>query len=854
MTAALLLAGVGLPAMATAQEVVQPLPGTTDADVLAAAVRRLGANPRDLMALIEAGELSVKVGDTNAAAALFKRAEAIDPANGRVKAGIARILVSGEQPGEALRFFDQAQRNGADPALFADDRGLAYDLIGEQERAQRDYRVALARSLPEQDRDEVRRRYALSLGISGRRDEALAQIDALLRRSDRGAWRARAFILAMSGDTAGANRIATGMMPPGMASGLAAFFQRLPALRPADRAFAVHFGEVTATPARLADARLVPPLPALGPDPSAPRVVQMASTTPPPRRLSRSEERRAKALERLRARDSRRQADLAARSPAAVPSGQALIRGGAGGAGIAPVRVASAPATTLSRAPTVAATGPAPLTGPSLATQATLVATAAQLPTPAPTVAAAGSTVSRVPGPSVSTPEPSTAAAGSTIGGTRVAAVPSVSQPVGVAPGGSGVSAQAGRLSASAPVAVAAPSVPVAPPSSGAQVAPATQLAVAIPSPLPGAASSSEASVTGLPREASAVQRSAVPTPGLAAATLAGPGPASVPESVAQAASPPATVVSGGAVAGTVATTDNVPATQPADAGPSDVAAVAPARTQADDILSRIVAGISIPAAELGVAPVTAPVQVASGSGSLDAAAARAARNPIVAERRERLASTRPATRLPEQGADRAARRVAADAGTDSKTDTGRAGRSQTDIGRAGRRGTRATDESRADTASAAKSKDAKSSRGKSLPGADVDADRDVMGKSGRRTAAETRLAASKERAAAKEKDSVEKKAARSEAPRIWVQVAGGANADDLPKAWAAARSKAPALAGRQAYSTPLRATNRVVTGPFKTEAEARAVVNQLSKQGVSAFTFTSTAGQKVTPLKATTK
>ena len=103
--------------------------------------------------------------------------------------------------------------------------------------------------------------------------------------------------------------------------------------------------------------------------------------------------------------------------------------------------------------------------------------------------------------------------------------------------------------------------------------------------------------------------------------------------------------------------------------------------------------------------------------------------------------------------------------------------------------------------------------------------------------------------------DKVDKKARAKPEPkeeaRIWVQVSGGAFAGDLPKAWATVKAKAPALAKRDGYATPLRATNRVVTGPFKSEAEAQALVNQLSKQGVSAFTFKSSAGQKVTRLPA---
>ena len=83
----------------------------------------------------------------------------------------------------------------------------------------------------------------------------------------------------------------------------------------------------------------------------------------------------------------------------------------------------------------------------------------------------------------------------------------------------------------------------------------------------------------------------------------------------------------------------------------------------------------------------------------------------------------------------------------------------------------------------------------------------------------------------------------------MWVQVAGGANEGDLGKAWKAARSRAPALASKKAYTTPLRATNRVLAGPFKDDDDARQFVNTLRKQGVSAFTFTSDKGQKVTKL-----
>jgi len=257
-------AGATAGAQVQSVQTVQPL--NPLGDELAAEMRLLAANPLDINALVRAGELALKLGDPTAAGAFFARAERLDPRNARIKAGMGSILVQSERPGEALRRFGEAETLGLDPRNYAADRGLAYDLIGQQERAQRDYRLALK----DGSADETIRRYALSLGISGKRDMALKQLDPLLRKSDRGAWRARAFILAMNGDDQGASRIATNMMPPGLAQGLQPFFERLSSLGPTDRAFAVHFGELRATPERTADARMIPVLAPLPPEPGVP--------------------------------------------------------------------------------------------------------------------------------------------------------------------------------------------------------------------------------------------------------------------------------------------------------------------------------------------------------------------------------------------------------------------------------------------------------------------------------------------------------------------------------------------------------------------------------------------------------
>src|SRR3546814_12214613 len=61
------------------------------------------------------------------------------------------------------------ERGGYGVEKFAAERGLAYDLIGAQAYAQRDYRLALDQGKS----DETARRYALSLGISGQKDAAI---------------------------------------------------------------------------------------------------------------------------------------------------------------------------------------------------------------------------------------------------------------------------------------------------------------------------------------------------------------------------------------------------------------------------------------------------------------------------------------------------------------------------------------------------------------------------------------------------------------------------------------------------------------------------------------------------------
>lgn len=590
---------------AAAQVMTQPgeivAPPVPEADALAAQMRLLAADPNNLDALLTAGELALQLGDPTAAGGFFARAESLDPRSGRLLAGRARLLLQAERPGEALRLFEQAESFGYQLDQFRADRALAYDLIGEQERAQRDYRVALKAA----DTPEVRRNYALSLGISGKREAALAAIDPLVRAQDRASWRVRAFILAMAGEPEEADKIATAMLPATVASGLRAFFQRLPRLGAIDRAFAVHFGELTPAPGRLADARLAPRLAPLPPDP----VVVAAAPPPKPAPVAK-----------------RRKRD---RVLAAAP---------------APTPPPTPPAPPM----------PAPPSLTQLATAAPALAPPVPASAPAPVASASAA------------PRP---------GFTALPAVP--------------------------------PRVPV--PRITAARAPAIAYTVARP-----------------PAPPPLIVRVAQPAPFVAYHRAAPPLLAAARPSLALAPKP-------------------APVAAPPVAAPKP----APAETK--------------PEPKPEPKPALTPKPPAPKADPLEALA-----------RKKPTAADAAAARKLAAKAEAADKRAKAD---------------------------------------------------------EADAKRD------------------KTKADKADKADPKAKKPEKDAGRFWVQVAGGATEDDLPKAWAAARAKAPALKSRQGFTTPLRATNRVLTGPFKTRDEAQEFVNQLAKSGLSSFVFESAGGQKIAKL-----
>lgn len=234
----------GLPALLAATMISAVAPAATvsvapesPGTALSRHIRVLASNPRDFNALIGAGQAALELGDVQAAAGFFGRAEEASPNAPAAKAGLGAAMAHMGDADGAIFYFDQATRLGASALAIALDRGLARDLNGDLAAAQGDYRLAIQTL----NSDEGRRRLALSLAIGRDKAGAMVAIQPLLNRRDPAAQRTRAFVLALVGDQAGAAQAIEATMPGGSAR-FAPFFNLLPHLSVQEKAAAVHLG------------------------------------------------------------------------------------------------------------------------------------------------------------------------------------------------------------------------------------------------------------------------------------------------------------------------------------------------------------------------------------------------------------------------------------------------------------------------------------------------------------------------------------------------------------------------------------------------------------------------------------
>lgn len=288
LAAALLVQGAAAQAQYTAAD---------PATALAQSLKTLSSSPKDLTALMAAGRASLDMGDIQAAAGFFGRAEESYPSSPLPKVGMGAALVLTGDAAGAMAQFDRAQALGAPQSLLALDRGLAFDLTGQQARAQADFRAAMFGA----QADEARRRLALSQAISKDFKGAAATLAPLLNRGDRAALRTNAFVMALAGDPVAARRTMDAAMPgSGAGSRFEPFFKMLPILRIDEKAAAVHLGEFPQDAAqRYAMAQTVPTSPTV--TIGRKEVVQVATapnvqvTPPPSKKRARSPVRQAAA-------------------------------------------------------------------------------------------------------------------------------------------------------------------------------------------------------------------------------------------------------------------------------------------------------------------------------------------------------------------------------------------------------------------------------------------------------------------------------------------------------------------------------------------------------------------------------
>jgi Flp pilus assembly protein TadD len=220
------------------QPVVQPLP-SPEVQRLNRALIALAKTPRDRDALVEAGEAALGIDDLEAAIGFFGRAADVDPGHPDVALGLGSVYLKAGRAGEALVQFERALAGGADPLEVLTDQALTLDMVGEQPAAQAAYARAL--ELDPGD-DEARRRLAVSFAISGNRARFEEALRPLLDRRDMAAQRARAFGLAIMGESDRAKAIVEQVMPRDLATRLMPYLEYMPRLTKQQQAAAANLG------------------------------------------------------------------------------------------------------------------------------------------------------------------------------------------------------------------------------------------------------------------------------------------------------------------------------------------------------------------------------------------------------------------------------------------------------------------------------------------------------------------------------------------------------------------------------------------------------------------------------------
>lgn len=101
-----------------------------------------------------------------------------------------------------------------------------------------------------------------------------------------------------------------------------------------------------------------------------------------------------------------------------------------------------------------------------------------------------------------------------------------------------------------------------------------------------------------------------------------------------------------------------------------------------------------------------------------------------------------------------------------------------------------------------------------------------------------------------KPKPEAKKPAKAAEPARVWVQVGVGRNTSAFAFDWKKlAKQAGGVLDGKGPWAVKYGATNRMLAGPFPTEAAAKAAIKRLKDKKIEALPFSSDEGEKVTKI-----
>lgn len=217
--------------------------------------RVLAQQPNNIEALNHLGDIAWQNRVWQEAAGYYGQVLSIDPNNASALAGRARILIAQGDSFGALDLINQLERSGGASIESLYTRAIANDMLGRQSNAQILYREALE---DEPADPRLNNSLALSLAIS---EDYGGALRVLRRMSDANpdseeVRQSLALVYALSGQVDTAVELA-GRNSPGQS--LRAFFSRLSALTPAQKAEAVYFRRLPTLEQQMAQAPAVQP-------------------------------------------------------------------------------------------------------------------------------------------------------------------------------------------------------------------------------------------------------------------------------------------------------------------------------------------------------------------------------------------------------------------------------------------------------------------------------------------------------------------------------------------------------------------------------------------------------------------